>query len=54
MLRCRYDGGALFEYRFTKAELSRWDWFHPSKQGQRKLAELAYRGITARQEQHSG
>ncbi|NLU71645.1 SGNH/GDSL hydrolase family protein [Streptomyces sp. HNM0575] len=47
-LRCRYDGGAVFRYRFTKTELSRWDWFHPSRTGQRKLAELAYRGITAR------
>ncbi|WP_314172427.1 SGNH/GDSL hydrolase family protein [Streptomyces winkii] len=47
-LRCRYDGGAVFRYRFTKTELSRWDWFHPSRAGQRKLAELAYRGITAR------
>lgn len=47
VLRCRYDGGAVFRYRFTKAELSHWDWFHPSKAGQRKLAELAYRGITA-------
>lgn len=46
--RCRWDGGAVFRYRFTKNELSRWDWFHPSKAGQRKLAELAYRGITAR------
>ncbi|WP_181767244.1 GDSL-type esterase/lipase family protein [Streptomyces albidus (ex Kaewkla and Franco 2022)] len=54
MLRCRYDGGAVFDYRFTKAELSRWDWFHPSKVGQRKLADLAYRGITARHESHSG
>ncbi|HEV7627118.1 MAG TPA: GDSL-type esterase/lipase family protein [Streptomyces sp.] len=53
VLRCRYDGGSVFRYRFTKAELSRWDWFHPSKEGQRKLAELAYRGITARQEQRS-
>jgi len=50
VLRCRYDGGAVFHYRFSKAELSRWDWFHPSKAGQRKLADLAYRGITARQE----
>lgn len=48
LLRCRYDGGAVFRYRFTKTEVSRWDWFHPSKAGQRKLAELAYRGITAR------
>jgi lysophospholipase L1-like esterase len=54
MLRCRYDGGAVFRYRFTKAELSRWDWFHPSKAGQRKLAELAYRGITARHGEHPG
>lgn len=48
--RCRYDGGAVFRYRFTGNELSRWDWFHPSKAGQRKLAEIAYRRITARQE----
>jgi lysophospholipase L1-like esterase len=48
MARCRYDGGAVFDYRFTRTELSRWDWFHPSKAGQRKLADLAYRGITAR------
>lgn len=47
-LRCRYDGGAVFRYRFTERELSRWDWFHPGKAGQRTLAELAYRGITAR------
>jgi lysophospholipase L1-like esterase len=53
VLRCRYDGGAVFRYRFTKDELSRWDWFHPSKEGQRKLADLAYRGITARHEERS-
>lgn len=47
MPRCRYDGGAVFDYRFTRAELSRWDWFHPSRAGQRKLAEIAYRVITA-------
>ncbi|MET9860041.1 SGNH/GDSL hydrolase family protein [Streptomyces smyrnaeus] len=47
-LRCRYDNGAVFNYRFTGAELSNWDWFHPSKEGQRSLAELAYGQITAR------
>ncbi|MFG3257828.1 SGNH/GDSL hydrolase family protein [Streptomyces sp. NPDC048172] len=46
-LRCRYDNGAVFRYRFTGDELSNWDWFHPSKKGQHSLAELAYREITS-------
>lgn len=45
--RCRYDGGAVFDYRFTGEQLSRWDWFHPSKNGQQRLAEIAYRNVTA-------
>ncbi|MEU2083991.1 SGNH/GDSL hydrolase family protein [Streptomyces albus] len=45
-LRCRYDNGAVFDYRFTPQELSNWDWFHPSQAGQRSLAELAYEQIT--------
>lgn len=45
--RCRYDGGAVFDYRFTDAQLSHWDWFHPGRDGQRRLAEIAYRDITA-------
>jgi GDSL-like lipase/acylhydrolase family protein len=44
--RCRYDGGAVFGYRLTAADLSDWDWFHPSRRGQHALAELAYRRIT--------
>jgi lysophospholipase L1-like esterase len=44
--RCRYDDGAVFGYRLTPADLNGWDWFHPSKQGQDALAELAYRHIT--------
>ncbi|MEW2633291.1 SGNH/GDSL hydrolase family protein [Streptomyces sp. NPDC048389] len=47
--RCRYDGGAVFDYRFTGAQLSRWDWFHPGREGQQRLAEIAYRNITAAQ-----
>lgn len=43
---CRYDP-AVHKYRFTASELSKWDWFHPSKAGQRQLAEMAYRRITA-------
>ncbi|MFD9973516.1 SGNH/GDSL hydrolase family protein [Streptomyces sp. NPDC059017] len=46
-LRCRYDGDAVFDYRFTGEQLSPWDWFHPSRNGQRRLAEIAYRNITA-------
>lgn len=44
---CRYDGGAVFGFRFTGAQLSPWDWFHPSRDGQARLAEIAYRTITA-------
>ncbi|MFJ6697609.1 SGNH/GDSL hydrolase family protein [Streptomyces sp. NPDC091272] len=43
--KCRYDGGAVFRYAFTGAQLSQWDWFHPSVNGQSRLAELAYRGV---------
>ncbi|MFB8042199.1 SGNH/GDSL hydrolase family protein [Streptomyces hydrogenans] len=44
--RCRYDGGAVFGFRFDESLLSTWDWFHPSREGQARLAELAYRRIT--------
>ncbi|MEU5700159.1 SGNH/GDSL hydrolase family protein [Streptomyces aurantiacus] len=46
--RCRFDGGAVFEYRFGTEQLSHWDWFHPSKDGQARLAEMAYGVVTAR------
>ncbi|MET7364544.1 SGNH/GDSL hydrolase family protein [Streptomyces sp. NPDC005566] len=46
-LRCRYDGGAVFDYRFTGEQLSPWDWFHPGRDGQARLAEIAYRNVTA-------
>ncbi|GGZ11589.1 SGNH/GDSL hydrolase family protein [Streptomyces poonensis] len=48
--RCRFDGGAVFAYRFGGSELSPWDWFHPSVEGQARLAEIAYRAVTAREE----
>ncbi|GHB24982.1 lipoprotein [Streptomyces xanthochromogenes] len=44
---CRYDGGAVFDYDFDGTQLSPWDWFHPSKDGQMHLAEIAYRKVTA-------
>ncbi|MFR9800515.1 SGNH/GDSL hydrolase family protein, partial [Streptomyces sp. MS06] len=46
---CRYDGGAVHDYRFGAAQLSSWDWFHPGKDGQARLAEIAYRTVTARE-----
>ncbi|MFF3844214.1 SGNH/GDSL hydrolase family protein [Streptomyces sp. NPDC002328] len=45
-LRCRFDGGAVYQYRFDTDQLSPWDWFHPSKNGQARLAEIAYRKVT--------
>ncbi|CBG73417.1 MULTISPECIES: SGNH/GDSL hydrolase family protein [Streptomyces] len=45
---CRYDGGAVFDYRFGQAQLSQWDWFHPSVDGQARLAEIAYRIISGK------
>ncbi|MFK4151521.1 SGNH/GDSL hydrolase family protein [Streptomyces fungicidicus] len=48
-LRCRSDGGAVHAYRFGTGQLSRWDWFHPSVDGQSRLAEIAYRTVTAKQ-----
>ncbi|MFH8367561.1 SGNH/GDSL hydrolase family protein [Streptomyces sp. NPDC018031] len=47
-LLCRYDD-AVHDYRFTADELSKWDWFHPSKEGQRVLADMAYREITRKE-----
>ncbi|WP_181802608.1 SGNH/GDSL hydrolase family protein [Streptomyces shenzhenensis] len=47
--RCRFDGGAVYAYRFGTGQLSRWDWFHPSTDGQSKLAAIAYRAITAQE-----
>jgi lysophospholipase L1-like esterase len=46
--RCRFDGGAVYDYRFGTDQLSHWDWFHPSKDGQAQLAAIAYQRITAR------
>ncbi|MFJ4556040.1 SGNH/GDSL hydrolase family protein [Streptomyces massasporeus] len=46
--RCRYDGGAVYDYRFGTGQLSRWDYFHPSVNGQARLAEIAYRTVTAK------
>ncbi|MEU6809623.1 SGNH/GDSL hydrolase family protein [Streptomyces sp. NPDC046831] len=46
--RCRFDNNAVYEYRFGTEQLSHWDWFHPSRNGQARLAEIAYRTVTGR------
>ncbi|MEV0643325.1 SGNH/GDSL hydrolase family protein [Streptomyces sp. NPDC050619] len=45
---CRFDGGAVYDFRFGTKQLSHWDWFHPSVNGQARLAEIAYRTVTAK------
>jgi lysophospholipase L1-like esterase len=35
---CLYDGDATFDYQFTKNDVSSFDYFHPSKTGQKNLA----------------
>jgi lysophospholipase L1-like esterase len=47
--RCRFDGNAVFDFRFGTDQLSHWDWFHPSRNGQAQLAEIAYRTVTAKE-----
>lgn len=39
---CRFDGNAVFGFRFTLDQVSGWDYFHPNTTGQRLLAELTY------------
>ncbi|MFC4061791.1 GDSL-type esterase/lipase family protein [Planomonospora corallina] len=37
---CRFDGNAVFGYRFTLEHVSAWDFFHPNEAGQRQLARV--------------
>lgn len=40
---CRWDGDAVHDYDFTLDEVSDRDYWHPSRAGQRMLAEVAWR-----------
>jgi lysophospholipase L1-like esterase len=40
--KCRYDEGAAHRVRFTLAQVSERDYFHPDVQGQHRLAEATY------------
>lgn len=39
---CAFDGNAAFNYPFTLAQVSTWDYFHPNSAGQTVLARLSY------------
>lgn len=41
-IHCRFDGRAVFEDPFTAEDVSRRDYFHPSLEGQRGLAEVTW------------
>jgi lysophospholipase L1-like esterase len=39
---CRFDGNAVFEYPFQPPHVSTRDYFHPSREGQRALAQVTW------------
>ncbi|MBD8022501.1 SGNH/GDSL hydrolase family protein [Microbacterium gallinarum] len=39
---CRYDGGVVANYAFTRADISTRDYFHPSLSGQANLAAITW------------
>jgi lysophospholipase L1-like esterase len=41
--RCRWDGGVVYRYPFTKGDFSEVDYFHPNRAGQRRIAQLTWR-----------
>ena len=41
-IHCRYDGDAVFGTRFGSRDVSRRDYFHPSRAGQAKLARVSW------------
>lgn len=40
---CRFDGGAVYNYKFSSGDVSRLDYFHPGLQGQAKLADITWK-----------
>ena len=40
--RCIFDGGAVAAVNFTSADISGVDYFHPSREGQRAIAEASW------------
>ncbi|NKX55433.1 SGNH/GDSL hydrolase family protein [Arthrobacter mobilis] len=42
---CRWDGGAVYRYRFSAGQISTLDYFHPGPAGQAELAELTWQAF---------
>jgi lysophospholipase L1-like esterase len=42
-VRCHFDGNAVFNYQFEPKDVSKRDYFHPSREGQRVLAAVTWR-----------
>lgn len=40
--RCRWDGGAVYNYKFSANQVSTLDYFHPSLSGQAALANVTW------------
>jgi len=40
--QCLYDNDGVFNYQFTKSDVSTVDYFHPSKTGQKNLANVTW------------
>jgi lysophospholipase L1-like esterase len=40
--RCKFDGNAVFSYQFTRSQVSKLDYFHPSLSGQAALASITW------------
>jgi lysophospholipase L1-like esterase len=39
---CTFDGNAVFGYQFSRSDVSKLDYFHPSLSGQAKLANITW------------
>ena len=42
-IRCHFDDSAVFNYPFQAKDVSKVDYFHPSREGQRVLAAVTWR-----------
>jgi lysophospholipase L1-like esterase len=40
--RCRFDDDAVFNYQFSRSDVSKLDYFHPSLTGQARLADVTW------------